>query len=316
MSRNAKSQGAPQDNLISPFIASAISELAVASELQRQLDWHQPRILLNMMSTEDQESEYNRIAKLMSIFDRIEVELYDVGMPLMKMKYPVEKRRTAVTVQKMRDAETALDLFWQSVDEHYKEKTGKILHDLFSEILTPRQLQRTPDWVEPIPPPPESNSDLEIVSEQILTIGFDELSQRTIVHTPKTKVKTRGPSADTGAVDDVQETSRAVAPQPATIGVSKRAFQLFSVIFNTDNQELPGEIPWTEFLHGMSSAGFSIEKQHGSAWLFMPSDETQRSIIFHAPHPTNKIPMHIARRHGRRLTRAYGWTAKTFFSSR
>ena len=154
VSRNAKSLGAPQDNLISPFIASAISELAVVSELQRQLDWHQPRILPNTLSKEDQEGEYNRRAKFMSIFDRIEMELYDVGMPLMKMKYPAEKRRTAVTVQKMRDAETALDLFWQSVDEHYKGKTGKILHDLLSEILTPRQLQRTPEWVEPPAPPP------------------------------------------------------------------------------------------------------------------------------------------------------------------
>ena len=87
---------------------------------------------------------------------------------------------------------------------------------------------------------------------------------------------------------------------------------MFSTIFHTENQELLGEVPWTEFLHGMSSAGFSIEKQYGSAWLFTPPDPTQRSITFHEPHPSAKIPIHIARRHAWRLTCAYAWTAKTF----
>ena len=196
VSRNVKSLGAPQDNLISPFIASATSELAVVSELQRQLDWHQPRILPGTVSDEDQEAEYNKRTTLMSIFDRIEAELYNVGMPLMKLKYPAEKRRTAVTVQKMRDAETALDVFWQAVDEFYRGKTGKILHDLFSDLLTPRQLQRTPEWVELTPPStPESNDHLDIVSEQFSPIGFDEPSPRVTVYAPpKTKVKTRGTS--------------------------------------------------------------------------------------------------------------------------
>ena len=90
------------------------------------------------------------ISYLILIFDKIEAELYDIGIPLMKMKYPAEKRRTAVRVQKMRDAERALDLFWQTVDEHYRGKTGKILHDLLSDLLTPRQLERTPEWVDQV----------------------------------------------------------------------------------------------------------------------------------------------------------------------
>ena len=316
VSRNANGIGAPSGNLISPFIALAISELAVVSEVQRQLDWHQPRILPGTVSEQDLEAEYNKRTTLMSIFDRIEAELYDVGMPLMKMKYPAEKRKTAVTVQKMRDAERALDLFWESVDEHYRGKTGKILHDLFSELLTLRQLERTPEWVEPTPP--STPDHLEIVTDQFSTIGFEEPSPGVAVYIPpKTKTKTRGPGTTPKPDEDIQETIQTEeSPSFATITVSKRAFRMFSTIFHIDNQELPGEIAWTDFLHGLSSAGFSIEKQHGSAWLFTPSDVAQRSIIFHEPHPTNKIPMHIARRHGRRLTRAYGWTAKTFVSSR
>ena len=89
---------------------------------------------------------------------------------------------------------------------------------------------------------------------------------------------------------------------------------MFSILFhNPANETPPGEVPWSEFLHAFSSAGFAVEKQYGSAWMFTPSAESgQRSIIFHEPHPSSKIPFHIARRHGRRLERVYGWTGKTF----
>ena len=195
LSRNAPSLGGPSENLISPFIASAISELAVVGELQRQLDWHQPRIFPNIVSEQKLKSEYNKRTTLMSIFDRVEADLYDIGMPLMKMKYPIEKRKTPATVQRMREAESALDTFWQAVDDFYKGKTSKTLHDLCSDLLTPRQLRRTPPWVEPpslSPSPRETKDNLDFVLEPFSS-GFIEPSRQVIVDAlPKTKVKTRG----------------------------------------------------------------------------------------------------------------------------
>jgi len=99
-----------------------------------------------------------------------------------------------------------------------------------------------------------------------------------------------------------------------TIAIGHRALKIFSILFNNPNDhELPGEVSWNDFLHALSSAGFSIEKQRGSAWLFMPSlVEGWHPIIFHEPHPSSKIPIHVALRHGRRLMRSYGWTSQTF----
>ena len=75
----------------------------------------------------------------------------------------------------------------------------------------------------------------------------------------------------------------------------------------------PGEIPWSDFLHAMSHTGFEIEKLYGSTWQFTPTKlDVERSIQFHEPHPVNKIPYRVARRHGRRLNRAYGWTGAMF----
>jgi hypothetical protein len=192
VSRTSSSPGGTLDDLISPFIDSAISELAVLCELQRQLDWHQPRILPNTVSDDDRDAEYIRRTMRMSILDKVEADFYNVGMPLMKMKYPAEKRRTAVAVREMRDAEASLDIFWQTVDEFYRGKTGKVLHDLFADLLSPRQLQRTPEWVEPAPPTPESNEDAEIDSVPFFPLGFDQHSPQATVSPPKTKVKTRG----------------------------------------------------------------------------------------------------------------------------
>jgi len=115
----------------------------------------------------------------------------------MKMKYPAEKRRTAATVQKMREAELALDSFWQSTDEYYRDKTGKILDDLFADLLSPRPLYRTPEWVESSPPSlPEDNTETDFASS--LQIPYDSpVPQVSPVSARlKTKAKTRGTPMD------------------------------------------------------------------------------------------------------------------------
>ena len=81
------------------------------------------------------------------------LQLVDVGTPLRRFDYPSSKRQTATSTVKLRDAENQLDQFWQTVDDHFKKKTGMTLHQLLSGILLPRALQRTPEWVEPTPTP-------------------------------------------------------------------------------------------------------------------------------------------------------------------
>jgi hypothetical protein len=346
ITRNARALGGPSDNLISPFMAAAISELAVIAEIQRQLDWHQPRILTNWVSDHDLKATYTERTVLMSKFERVEADFYDVGWPLMEMKYPVDKPRTAVTVDKMRKAEDALDTFWAAVDEFYRKKDGKPLHELFVDQLTPHELYRTPEWVEPPSPPPEPTVEKVDVFSDPFPTTFGESSARVEVEAPaREKLKTRGVPSKTSdrysqSEDDVNISlpneaptpqDSAVAPEPVsklppfgadwqeseTIKVSKRAYEMFTTIFHTENRvSLPGEVPWSEFVHGMWSAGFSIEKQLGSAWLFTPSDQAQKSISFHEPHPIKKIPIRIARRLAWRLHRYYGWTARTFVLKR
>jgi hypothetical protein len=187
------------------------------------------------------------------------------------------------------------------------------MHDILSGILTLRTLERTPEWVEPaVHIIPEKSSSAAALADSFSTLSLEDRIPKTDKAAPiKVKIKTRGSAApDEMAPEDAPPVPVSLR---ATITVSRRAYKVFSVLFHNPMHDLPpGEIPWSEFLYALSSIGFAVQKQNGSAWLFTPSGTAQCSIIFHEPHPSSKIPIHIARRHGRRLRRAYDWTTETF----
>ena len=232
----------------------------------------------------------------------------------MKVDYPSAKRRTAQTTEKMREAEKNLDMFWKAVDDHYERNTGQTLHGLLSSVLTSREVERTAEWSEPLVSITQ-DAAIRATTDGFSILDIEERTQRTIAAeapeiSVKTKVKTRGQAAEPANENAVAEDI--VNPATPKITVGKRAHKLFSTLFYNPTQgPLPGEIPWAEFLHALSTSGFSVQKQYGSAWLFAPVNG-QRPILIHEPHPSGKIGIQTARRIGRRLTRTYGWTSETF----
>ena len=306
--------GTSRDQRISAWVARLLSDLAVLTELGVQLKYHDPPIV-RYSKEEDLKAE---IAKRTILVDLIydtcdEIQLWDLGTPLEKFRYPSEKRRTAVTTERMRTAERDLDAFWHRVDEHYKCKTGKTLQELVSDVLPSRELERTPEWIEPVPPSRSHRS----VSPDTITDDFSKFNLGRESGRDSRTNKDQSQNSGTGCQEVVVDAPvPQIVPAP-TIAVSKRAYKVFSALFyNPMKDPPPGEIPWSEFLHALSSIGFAVEKQYGSAWLFTPPDTHQRTIIFHEPHPSRNIPILIVRRHGRRLERAYNWTSETFVLAR
>ena len=99
-----------------------------------------------------------------------------------------------------------------------------------------------------------------------------------------------------------------------TFEVDNRALKVFRTLFYTPSMSAtPSDVPWTDFLHAMVSTGFATEKLYDSVWQFSPRKlDVERSIQFHEPHPTAKLPYRTARRYGRRLNRAYGGFGSMF----
>lgn len=100
---------------------------------------------------------------------------------------------------------------------------------------------------------------------------------------------------------------RLIVPRRETKASPK--FKVFrTLFFDPANSTPPGELAWTDFVHALTRTGFAAEKLYGSVWQFRPTGlDVERPIQFHEPHPGAKMPYVTARRHGRRLNRAYGW---------
>lgn len=116
-------------SLITPFIASTISDLAIVSECLHQLEIYQPWArTFDTMLTDDRrklfDSEYD--ARDTAIQARITRALESCGEVLGRLgaptggrfSYPIEKHRNEAKVTILRKAESHLDAFWSKVNKY------------------------------------------------------------------------------------------------------------------------------------------------------------------------------------------------------
>jgi hypothetical protein len=219
-------------------------------------------------------------------------------------------------------AETALDLFWRAANAHWVRYVGTTPTALVKHIIGDRTLYRTPPWVEPLNKPLTSISHFDAPAMMHPFFGHNhDVNQQVTGNFNKLSVTVKEKRKTRGEVDGREEGMAGIAATvddeltlSPTFKVDKRAHKVFRSLFHSPNSpDQPGEVAWPDFLHAMIKAGFGAEKLQGSAWHFTPQNlDVDRSIQFHEPHPSNKLPFVWARRYGRRLTRAFGWTRDSF----
>ncbi|KAL8886813.1 MAG: hypothetical protein Q9215_005528 [Flavoplaca cf. flavocitrina] len=140
---------------ISPYIASLISDLSLFGELKRQIGLLTPGPRMNeVVGEEEKQAEFIRktktLSEISSILTGLGKGLAELCIPLGKFDYPTHKKRTQTTTKKMRQAERNLDIFWAHIDDQCRKKASKTVHQMLNGNLNQRQLQRTPEWVEPV----------------------------------------------------------------------------------------------------------------------------------------------------------------------
>ncbi|KAJ5656482.1 hypothetical protein N7507_008432 [Penicillium longicatenatum] len=320
-------------DLLSTYITGLIGDISLVSQCIRQLNLYHPwsRSWENELADRDEElqRDYGERSKPWGLMlnalheQNISTGAVTLGDPTDgRFAYPVEKRRTKENVEKLRSAETSLDAFWASIDQVMKTKAGDLRGTVIRNILSqPRALQRTPEWLEPekttAKEPEKASTDLH--NYHSFSSVYSELAGKARdIPQRKTKVKTRGkpqPPSVPVAESEVLLQPNSADPQP-TFTVDARAYKVFrTIFFNPAITSTPGEIPWNDFLHAMTSVGFTAMKLYGSVWKFEPTGlDVERNILFHEPHPRGKIPFTMARHYGRRLSRAYGWFGGMFSS--
>ena len=143
-------------SLTSPLTAALLSKLSIVTECHRQLSFFLPWAKQIQYAVKQRQTELliayatnlaQWHATLQASFHN--TNLSELGKPGSKFRYPVRKRRSKANVQTLRAAEAALDAFWVAADARFRECTGTTPHDMVSDILTKRTLQRTPPWAEP-----------------------------------------------------------------------------------------------------------------------------------------------------------------------
>lgn len=248
--------------------------------------------------------------------------------------YPVDKRRTRENTIAMRSAEANLDKFWRMVDGHYNAESSPVLEFVWGMLGKDRTLQRTPEWIEPIKQSPKTPNIVQPIERPLSELYFDlewsterttsSSTKKATQPTAKAKTKSHGePQTSKPLLSDVDASPLPThSPPPIPkITVDRRSLRTFTTLFHVpSSHHQPGEITWIDFLHAMSAGGLSPQKLYGSVWQFNPESSNKskegksrsRSIQFHEPHPTPKVPFVTARRWGRRLQRAYGWSAGSF----
>ncbi|KAH8764833.1 hypothetical protein F5883DRAFT_421407 [Diaporthe sp. PMI_573] len=318
---------------ISSYVAQEISTLALLSECLRQICLFQPWATAfpkDIRAPHVQEvlrahlKDQRRKTIPLETF-KPSIRICSMASAIAKSPYPVHKKRTAANVDAMQSAETSLDEMWDVFLAEIEQHDALPRHSKNVLYFQQRQLQRTLEWVEPVRATTKTKTPAMVETFEVLGQSFRELdidTTRKLQSSPpeKPKVKTRGTAAPqaTATSEKAQKTEQEDQGPVHVIQVDRRALKVFGALFHTPCAEsLPGEVPWNEFLHAMRSAGFWMEKLYGSVWQFTPrrdddSDASMSSILFHEPHPHTKIPFLHARRHGRRLGRAYGWSGQTF----
>lgn len=324
--------------IVSPYVARLIGELSIIAECLQQINNYQPWANGFENAMVDREGDIKKeFAKRTEIEAKIMEVLRDQilvkeGIPKLgepgNFDYPVGKRRNKAVVDAIRAAEANLDAFWTTTDRLLDTKVGAGLDGTATRrfLSQSRPLQRTLEWVEPIKAKEKSGAPPLPAIESITTppssifLGSESSSARKEILASGTKHKVRSrrtpgsrlePASIPNRTDDGD--TNTPDPQP-TFSVDARALKVFRVIFfDPTANTTPGEVAWTDFLHALDCVGFKAQKLYGSVWHFQPTKlDVERSIQFHEPHPQSKIPFLIARRHGRRLNRAYGWSGSMF----
>ncbi|KAF2821818.1 hypothetical protein CC86DRAFT_410897 [Ophiobolus disseminans] len=250
----------------------------------------------------------------------------DLSKPGTQFFYNVKAKKSRKrTVDMLCKVEANLDRFWNHVDSNLNAFVDNYQQGVLQRLLDEGgDMHRTIPWSER----DHTRDEKQVPFKEAFDFKYQPLSttfhdnskeitgsfdRSSIVE--KGKEKTRG----TDATEEQAEPAREPSPEsPLEFAVDKHSFEAFRALFHMPGKEQAASIRWNDVVSALTSIGFSAQHLHGSQWQFNPAAapvaelNLRRGIGFHAPHPADEVPLDLARRHGRRLSRAYGWEGSMF----
>lgn len=330
-------QGTKAREYISDLINDAIAKLWVLTEVEHRFakqPWHL-KVVGVFLQKDQGKTVLERLSGPTTAWDKVFekaaetgfITSPELGKPGTQFYYDIDaKKNRKRAVNMLCKAEANLDRFWNHVDTNLNAIVDNYQQGVLQRLLDERgDMHRTIPWSErdhskdakQVPfkeafdfkHQPLSNTFHDSSTE--ITGSFDK---SLIIE--KTKEKTRGTPA---AAEEPAEPAREPSPEAAIeFAVGKHSYEAFRALFHMPGEAPVASVRWNDVVGALTDIGFSAQHLHGSQWQFNPVAapvaelDLKRGISFHAPHPGDEVPLELARRYGRRLSRAYGWEGTMF----
>ncbi|KIL88353.1 hypothetical protein FAVG1_08432 [Fusarium avenaceum] len=304
----------------------ALSDLSTCHEMLLAVRLHRPknavRTLADVRATENREPWNPRPA------DRYPHDmnhLHDIGTSLIRDFYYSKQPtgpKNADWITRSQDLRAALEKFWTSIRELVRKElhSSSFSPKSIDELVKVISAHSTTEYLQH-----EKQAEDGIVANNqqkepsTLTSLFRDVdigtASSTISRREKTKTRgVQGTSAarDTENLDDAPEASS--EPEKTTdtvIEVTKQSLAVFQLMY-PNKDEVVKDILWDRFVHAMVDAGFIARNNSGSAVAFTQSSGEGGKIVFHKPHPVDKIDPVMLRIMAKRMTKWFGWKRELF----
>ncbi|KAF5586836.1 ycfA domain-containing protein [Fusarium pseudoanthophilum] len=300
-----------------------LSDLSASHEILVAVLSHTPRNtarhLHDVIAQEDRECW-----KSQQPFDIDGVVFERIGKAFMRDFFDVKPStgpKSPDSISQSRALRIAVEKFWESIraflrkdltrsgpgftQEEVDSLLGVVSANLSAEYIDDEQRAQA-----------EMFAAIHITDEPQSMIGtFNEIpepsSTPTTIAQGRDKVKTRGEQCS--SANDVTEPPAETAEEVtkhAVISLTRESLGVIHLMFPSKDN-VAKEVTWDRFVRVMIEAGFTARNNSGSAVAFKQLGEGGR-IVFHKPHPADKIDPVLLRIMGKRMAKWFGWKRELF----
>nr|RBQ87940.1 hypothetical protein FVER53263_13551 [Fusarium verticillioides] len=300
-----------------------LSDLSTCHEMLMAVRSHRPRnvarTLPDVYDTERRESW-----KMRDSTNTYGLQLERAGTALIRDFYHVKPPtgpKNAAWISQSRALRAAMERFWTSIRgvmrEHIRQNDPVFTADEVNSLLGVISAHLSEQYIQD-----EQRAEAEILATiqtpelQPITSTFSDVSQPgpalTATVQGREKVKTRGDqgSSASDATEPRAEDAGEVT-EDTVIVLPEDSLGVIHLMFPSKD-DTAKEITWNRFVNTMNKAGFTARNNTGSAVAFKQVSGEGGRIVFHKPHPSEKIDPILLRIMGKRMAKWFGWKRELF----
>jgi hypothetical protein len=313
----------PERARLDQIIYDKLSDYATNHEMLLAVRLHRPqnanREIKEVVKSEDGKV-WKRIGRLMNIPNNDRVALGVLLKDFYEAQLP-SGRKDHNWLQSSDRVRKALETFWARMRECWQKALEKVLSaedvqadlevlsaNIRPEYLRAVQAEREGILASTVRTPVAATEPLQT------QWGLDKIVQSLDIK-DKSKVKTR-PQQPAASDEPVNHPVAIPDEELSKIPITKRALEVFTLMFPTSSEEAAKSVDWNAFVTAMSDVGFSARNGGGSAVVFDNEDSAKEGenskIVFHKPHPIPKIDPVMLHSMGKRMSKWFGWHRDLF----